>query len=562
MYKVLVIDDDEIDRTQLKRMLVNQNDISMDVADVTTGKQAIDYALKNKPHCILLDYNLTDYKGDEFIKQFRETHQLQDIPIIILTGQSDEATAIKSLKLGVKDYLVKDNLCSENLIRVTNNCIENYIQQCKESDLKEQLTFDAKHDYLTGLSNKQQFEQEVNRILSYSKRHASYFSIMYIDLDGFKKVNDTHGHDVGDKLLQEVSTRLKKMIRLEDVAARLGGDEFAVLLYDLADMDLLGKKANKIIDALSQNYQINNTLLKINASIGIATYPDSGQDYQTLLKSADVAMYNAKHTGKGKHVFYDKSLCERHLENQKLCLAVYKAFKANEFYLHYQPSIDLSNERVIGIEALLRWDHPKYQYLNTAKLLHVIKDLGFIQEVDEWVCQHALSAYQTLEQSVREKIKLSINVDQTVLSNEKFIENLDQIVKRNHVSPEQIMLDISECTFTKEGATVLSNMNQLKEIGYDIAVDNFGLQGLSVIDLLSMPVNTLKIDKVYVDVLLNKDPKGRALKSMLALASNFSLNLIVKGVETQSQAAFLQQCHCPYAQGYFYQPATTLKSLF
>tara|TARA_R110002110_G_scaffold415807_1_gene656446 strand:- start:60239 stop:61930 length:1692 start_codon:yes stop_codon:yes gene_type:complete len=550
MYTILVVDDDQIDRINFKRNLLRNSELgTYDILEASTGRDALKIAEGSNLHCLLLDYHLPDYTGDDFIRAFRENETLKDIPIIIMTGQSDETIAINSLKLGAKDYLTKGDLSDEYFCKTISDCIKQQENLKKIEVSHQQIKFVASHDHLTGLVNRSHFETCTKNALSSSKRHKKSFSVMFLDLDHFKYVNDTFGHDMGDSLLIEVATRLKSNFREEDIIARFGGDEFAVLLPDASQSPLLGKKAEDIINILSAPYKIKGHELNINASIGIACFPESGDTFESLLKSADLAMYIAKLSGKGTYKFHSNEINVEISFRNKIQSELNKAIEYDQLRLLFQTQIDMNSNAIVGLEALLRWDHPDYKQISPLEIIQLAEGSGLIKNIGMWVIQQACLEFKEWQSFEDNNINLLINISTIQLADKMFFSQVDEVVKKHKLNAKNINLEICENAVSDNNTKVMENLSKLKEAGFEVSIDDFGKGGSSLEKLIHLPITALKIDKDFISDLNCMSP---LIKCIINLSNNFGLKVMAEGVETESQLEFLKQHGCHIVQGYYY----------
>lgn len=561
MYKILVVDDDDIDRIHFRRTLLKNDKNQYEILDASSGKEAMQIARHDKPHCLLLDYHLPDCNGIEFIQSFRENPDMADVPIIILTGQSSEEIVLNALKAGAEDYLPKDQITKKNLNHTVSKCIKIFDEKHKTKEQNKEIQYIASHDCLTGLTNRRQFEVETKKLLSSSKRHHRKFAIMYIDLDKFKYANDTYGHEVGDKLLIEVSSRLKQLHRTEDVIARLGGDEFAVLLSDAKHINFLSQKAEQIIQSLSEPYYIDGYELDVNASIGIVWVPEYQEDYKALLRSADRAMYKAKSQGSGQYVLYTDQLSTEYQQRLKLENDLSHAIKNNELTLKFQPIIDIQKQQLLGVEALIRWNHPELGAISSIDMIKAAEEANLIHTIGHWVIMTACQKIREWQFTYQHKILLSLNISAIQLYDEHFFDKLCKNIHQYELCPDQVMIEIKESTFKDNNPKTITCLELMKQNGFKICIDDFGMGDSSLARLSNLPITTLKIDRNFVHGIETQSNNIAIIKSIIDIAKNFELDVIAEGIETPAQCDIITQHGCHVAQGFLFSEPRALSDI-
>jgi diguanylate cyclase (GGDEF)-like protein len=417
------------------------------------------------------------------------------------------------------------------------------------ADLLERLREQALHDSLTGLPNRTLLEDRARQALLRLTRAGHQVSLLFVDLDRFKNINDTLGHEVGDALIRDVGTRLGDCLRASDTLARLGGDEFVALLSDSSTADA-AKVADRMLLALRRPFAIGGRDLFISCSIGIASAPDHGADYATLLRHADRAMYKAKEAGRSTHAVHsDDPLLPRQdrlaLEGQ-----LHTAIDRQELRLLYQPQIDLHTMRIVGVEALLRWDHPGLGRLGPDQFIPLAEESGLIAEIDEWVRENAFAQARAWT-DVGMPLRMAVNLSTRVLRDPRLSSHVADLLRRYRLSPEQVELEVTDRVVISDDE-LPAVLEPLKALGVRLAVDDFGT-GTSVLGRLqSGAIDTLKIDRSFVAVIESASGDAPVVSALLSIARNFGLEVVGEGVETAAQGAFLRRHGCHMAQGFFF----------
>ncbi|MCB5190952.1 EAL domain-containing protein [Methylobacillus arboreus] len=430
-------------------------------------------------------------------------------------------------------------------------------------EYRERIHYLAYYDALTGLPNRTLFADRVNQVLADASWHEQRFGLMMLDLDRFKEVNDSLGHQAGDDLLVAVAQRLNASVRSYDTIARLSGDEFAILLPDLRNPDDLATIARKINDEIAKPFQIQNKELFISTSIGIAIYPNDGDDRATLFKSADVAMYHAKSYGRNNYQFYSQELGSKASEYIMLGASIRQALKNSEFELCYQPQIDLMSGRIVGAEALLRWRNPQLGVVMPDRFIKVAEESGLIVEIGEWVLREACNAVVCLNHDRSPELSLSMAVN---LSSRQFLYNdlltsVKEILAETGCKPEWLKLEITESLLLEDSQEIITTLSMFKEMGITISIDDF-CTGYSAMSYLGQfPISQVKIDRSFVRDIAAKQDKLELITAIIRIAHALRLELVAEGVESKQQANLLKIQGCTIAQGYFFGKPMRLRHL-
>ncbi len=424
----------------------------------------------------------------------------------------------------------------------------------------EKINYLAHYDALTKLPNRILFRERLQHAIANAKRKRTKLALLFIDLDNFKHINDSRGHHVGDELLCNVASRLNATLRLNDTVSRLSGDEFTVLIEDEVDEDKLSIVAEKILTAIAKPYDLSGGSAYISASIGLTLFPDDGDCADTLLKHADLAMYRSKESGRNHFHFFTQEMSKRVSERMLLHTDLRQALRENELQLHYQPIIDIGSKTCIGAEALLRWKHSDLGWVSPHKFISVAEDNDLIHPIGEWVLQQACRQIKTWEDQGINPGFLSVNVSGKQLNSNNFVKNAQTFLEEINCSPESIVLEMTESFIMKESEGAISALNKLRELGFSIAIDDFGIGYSSLSYLKRLPINKLKLDKSFVDDLPNDTNDIAITRAIIGLGSTLGLDIIAEGVETISQHEFLASEKCLMGQGYHYgKPMTPTK---
>ncbi len=432
----------------------------------------------------------------------------------------------------------------------------------EKKKVEKQITSMAYFDVLTDLPNRYLLKDRLSQAILYAEKYKKQIAILYLDLDNFKRINDTFGHSIGDQLLQAVSSRLEKHIRkidtlsrstddeFETTIARLGGDEFTILLREVKEIQDASKVAQRIIDLFSEPFSVGNREMFMSTSIGISLYPDDGEDTDTLLKNADTAMYYAKETGKNNFQFFTESMNRAVYERFILESNLRKAQDRKEFALYYQPQFDISTKRIIGVEALVRWMHPEKGILLPDTFIPIAEETGIILPLGEWILKTACEQAKAWQLAGYSPIYITVNISSVQFKQKNFVESIAQALLDSGLQPEYLEIELTESILMEPTEITFKKLNELKATGVKLAIDDFGTAYSSLGYLKRLPIDTLKIDRSFVrDIVI--DPDDRAIiKAMIVLARNLNLKIIAEGVETSEQLIYLQEQGGDGVQGF------------
>ena len=416
---------------------------------------------------------------------------------------------------------------------------------------EETINFQAYHDLLTKLPNRALLRDRLSLAISQAKREDEKLAVMFLDLDRFKNINDSLGHMIGDELLQQVSMRLKECIRAADTLARFGGDEFTLMLPRLHNArDDASKLANKITDTLKQPFNIEGHELYVSASIGIALYPQDGTSIDTLIKHADVAMYHVKGQGKNGYQFYSNEMNVPYMEKLSLDTGIHRALDNNEFSLVYQPQVNLRTGEIVGVEALLRWEHPEHGAISPSEFIPFAEESGLIIDIGYWVVKTACAELSRWRTAGLPDIRMSINISACQLMEDNIVRNIINIMKDYDVPGSCIELEITENAIMDDMDSIIRKLQELSSHGITIAIDDFGTGYSSLSYLHKLPIHTLKIDRTFLKESRINKGDNTIINTIVAMAKGLSLNVIAEGVESQAQLEYLREIDCSEAQGF------------
>ena len=417
--------------------------------------------------------------------------------------------------------------------------------------MRLQMTHSAEHDFLTGLPNRMLLSDRIGQAIALAQRNDKKIAILFLDLDGFKNINDSLGHPIGDRLLKSVSRRLVECVRGSDTVSRMGGDEFVILLSEVEQLEDAAISARRILRAVALVHSIDQNELHVTASIGISVYPDDGLNSETLIKSADMAMYQAKGNGRQSYQFFEPAMNVRAVERQYLEESLRRALERNEFTLAYQPKIDLRTGAITGAEALIRWATLTRGSVSPAQFIPVAEDSGLIVPIGAWVLREACEQTQAWLDAGLPAITIAVNVSAIEFQDRNFLDGLFKILDETGLDPSLLELELTESVLMKRAESTASILQALRKKGVQIAVDDFGTGYSSLSYLRMFPVDALKIDQSFVRQISAGDDTA-IVTAVIAMARSLKLRVIAEGVETLEEAAFLRSRHCDEGQGYLF----------
>jgi diguanylate cyclase (GGDEF)-like protein len=493
--------------------------------------------------CVLVDVSGLEGDGIAVVEEIRAI--APGVAIVLLCEELDEEQALAALEAGAQDCLAKPELGPVRLRRAVRFAIES-----KRSET--QLAHEALHDSLTGLPNRALFLDRLGVALDRSRRSAAAITVLFLDVDNFKQVNDTFGHHVGDQLLVGLGSRLKEMLRPMDTVARFGGDEFTFLLEDLGDEREVIAIAQRISDSAGQPFRIDDAQVTVTVSIGIAIVADPVIPAATVIQQADDAMYRAKEHGRARFELFDETSGRRAMERLELESALRRALDQHELLIHYQPQISLSDRFALtGLEALVRWQHPERGLIGARDFIPLAEDSGLIVAIGQYVLEHAL-AQLAVWQRGRPDVTLSINLSFNQLEDITLLSTLTGAIHTASVDPSALRLEITESTIARCHEPAITTLEELDTIGVRLAIDDFGTGSLSLQTLSRLPVDTIKIDHSVLTPTTDEHP---VLGAAVGIGHALGLRVIAEGVETEQQLLELRTLGCDAAQGFlFSQP--------
>ena len=465
----------------------------------------------------------------------------------------DELTDVSNEINGMLGALERSQLFLSKSESALKKAIEKLQDEVLEHEkTQEQIKYIAYHDTLTGLPNRNLLNELLVHSITLAERNNKCMAVLFLDIDGFKMINDSKGHGMGDQILQEVAERLLKTLRKSDVIARHGGDEFIVIIEELDNCSGVELIANKIINCFQEPFHLENQDYFLTTSVGVAVYPADGQTPDMLIKNADIAMYKAKENGKNQYLFCTPVMKDVANETMEFSTNLYRAIEKNELELYYQPQLSCHNNQIMGVEALIRWRHPVMGLISPAKFIPIAEKTGLILPIGEWVLRTACQQNKKWQEQGLPKIRMGVNLSLRQFHNNDLLNLVESVLKETKLAPQYLELEITETIAMKEKSYIINTLNAFRQIGVSIAIDDFGTEYSSLSYLKHLPVDRLKVAMQFIRG-IGIDHKDEALaKGIIVLAKSIGMNVIAEGVETKEQLEFLKNHNCDEIQGYYF----------
>lgn len=559
----MLVADDDINVRVLTRQCLEKDGIT--VIEASDGHEALDQFVRERPDLVFLDVEMPGMTGLEVCSRIRAMPQGESVPVMIVTGADDRESIDKGFNAGATQYKTKPvnwSLLSRDVQYMLRASDAFNVLKRQEDRLRYLAYFDP----LTSLPNRRSFNEQLSRRLKRVRRNGSVAALLFIDLDNFKRINDSIGHARGDRLLVEIARRLSGELRADDAVsyfsdlsaedcggaeiARLGGDEFTVVLSDVLQVDDVERVARRIMDTLSVPIPLQTHNPVVTPSIGIAIYPQDGINADELVRNADTAMYAAKADGRACYRFYNEEMNARSLEHLQLEEELRGAVSNNQLEVHYQPQVESMTGRIVSLEALLRWRHPERGMISPGDFIPVAERSGQIIELGEWVLTQVARQCVAWDKLGLPCFRVCVNISPLQFRRPDLLHYMREFLKRSGLNPKRIELELTESAIMTDGEHNIAKLSQLKSLGLDLAVDDFGTGYSSLNYLRKFPINTLKIDQSFVAD-LNSSDGAAIVDAIIALARALNMRSIAEGIEREEQLAYLAERRCDLLQGYY-----------
>ncbi len=577
---ILVVDDNPAKRLAVTSVL---DEAHHDIVAAASGRDALRYLLNHEYAVILMDVRVPAMDGFETAKLIRSRKRSESTPIIFITAYSRaETDMLQGYSLGGVDFIftpiVPEILRAKVSVFVDLHRKIQTIQRHEEHleslvgertqaltveiaervQAQERLYHLAHHDVLTGMPNRMLFVDHLQQALRRARRRERSVAVLFLDLDRFKLVNDTLGHEAGDRLLQEMSARLLSCVREGDVIARFGGDEFAVFLNDIASPDDVAPIARKFLEVLVPAFVIDAHEFFVTGSIGISLYPHDGTDPKALMKNADTAMYQAKQQGGNTCQFYEPAMNAQTLKRFRLEGDLRRALERDEFVLHYQPQFDLNGGGVVGLEALIRWQRTASELVPPMEFIPLLEETGLIVPVGEWVLKSVCAQHHAWRAAELRPLPVAVNISiRQFFNSGNLVDTVRQVLRNADIEPGFLELEITESVLMSNVDRAIGVSQALSAMGVRLAIDDFGTGYSSLNYLKRFAVDVLKIDQTFVRDITSDADDAKIVSAIIAMAHSLGVKVNAEGVDTREQLEFLRAQGCDFAQGNYFSPPQT-----
>ena len=551
--QVLLVEDNGDYARLVREMLADEWPGRLQVAHFERLGQASNELSSTSPDCILLDLTLADARGLEALN--RVLTLAPTVPVVVLTNLDDETIGLEAVQEGAQDYLVKGRSDGRLIARSIRYAIER-----KRAQLE--LSHQALHDALTGLPNRALFLDRLERSLMRGGRRPVPVAVLFLDVDTFKLINDSLGHEAGDSLLVQLARRLEGVVRPSDTVARFGGDEFTILCEQLgSEYDALAM-ARRVADEIRQPFTVEGHELFITASVGIAYTQNPASDPTTLVRNADAAMYRAKERGGGRYEVFDEVMRARAVRRLEMQTGLHRAIERGELHLHYQPQVNMRTGIIVGVEGLLRWEHPSRGLLEAGEFIALAEDTGLMNEIGEWVIAVGCGQLRKWEDALGEQAPtLSLNVSPGELCGLDIAAKVASALRESGASPGRLCIELTERGVLEDPAHAAQALESVRQLGVRIALDDFGTGQASIGYLARFRIDVLKIDRSLLADLGPEWHRRRLVAATISMATTLGVATVAEGVERAEQAKELLGLGCEIGQGFHFAPALPVSDL-
>ena len=556
---VLIVDDDRVDQELVQRVLKKSN-LDVSIKTAKTVDEGLDQYHKNTFDIILLDYRMPERDGIEMLHELDLGSGGTSTAIVMMSSSEDEQLAIDCLKAGAHDFLMKSEVTAVRLRRAVLQAKARFELESKLADSYKKVKLLSESDALTGLSNRYYFEQSMKLNIVNNVRGHNKLALLLIDLDNFKYINDTYGHDVGDQLLILVVETIKSCLRGNELFARLGGDEFSICLTNLESEEHASQVASRVVDALTLPFLINESEIHSTASIGISIYPDNANSSEELFKQADIAMYRAKKLGRSRVCFFEEEMQEQFHLRALLEKELKHAEELKQFLLHYQPFVDPVDESVLGFEALIRWGLDG-RLMSPRDFMPVVEQSQQRISIGRWIIKTAICSLARFNKGRSQSFTMTVNFSTIQFQDPKLIDYIKSCLEEFKVLPHLLVFELTECAFSTDTLVSLKVINELDQMGCKIALDNFGKGSSSINHLRAFPISLVKIDRSLMPSNLDDSQSMALIKGLTLMVQLLKRDIIAEGVETKEQIAVCAELGINKAQGFYFSKAKSFDNI-
>lgn len=556
---ILVIDDDVVDRERFRRE-IKTTDNSNTIVEASTAAEGLALYEQGTFDVVLLDYRLPDRDGLDALNEFRARPSRDGTAIIVVSSVDDMDIALACIRAGAQDFIPKSDITANRLARAIIQAQERFRLENELKTSYKKARYLAERDTLTGLANRYYFDQSLQLAVSSNRKHDENISLLLLDLDNFKHVNDSYGHDIGDQLLVRVTEYIQKNLREYDLFARVGGDEFAILLSRVGSSAEVMIIAKRILESLRTTFEVSEIALKTSVSIGIALYPEDGTSAEQLLKHADIAMYHSKSLGRDCLSFYDSRMLEAYTSRLELEEKIHEGLQNNEFYLNYQPQFTLNDLELLGFEALIRWDH-KGENIMPNDFIGVAEESHQIIEIGRWVIQDAFKTLAAWNADRDKKLSVAVNLSAVQLGDAQLVAFIEKHLLKNAIEPHLVEFELTETMLIHDLESKVDILTAIHNLGCRLALDDFGTGYSSFTHMRKFPIDTIKIDQSIIPNEVEDGDDASIIRGIAEMTQGLKLDTVAEGVETMEQMALCRELGINKAQGYLLAKPMSLSAI-
>ncbi len=538
---LLIIDGNSQDFERYQSILDQEKQLFSSITHCSSLEEALGYLDNNTPECCIMEHHFADGSAKDFIISTQRLPAHRRFPMMVITDQGHKREAIELMQMGIQDYLLKEEIGSIDLVHAMKNAMRTF-------SLQQQLKKMAHFDSLTGLINRSLFMNRLEQTVNEAKRYNRSLCLLVLDIDFFKQINDTYGHDVGDLILKEVATKIRECVRTTDSVARLGGDEFMVLLPNAASHE--GHYvAQKLLKHIPTPIEHNNIVLYVNPSIGLANFPETATDHHELLKQADTALYKAKEQGRSQYVKFSKAYRNQWQRKNALGKAIPRALENNDIKLAYQPIFDTRTGECLSIEALVRWEF-EGETVPSKDLITLVNQGPLAIPFHIWLFDHSMAQLVKWQDS-HPTLKLALNIPTSLCHNPLISEHLFSTLEKYDIAPTNIILEVTETHLMRHSELTKEVLVNLNKKGIAIAIDDFGTGSSSLEYLAELPCSQLKIDQRFFLKWEENTKNQKIVEAITALGHQLGLKIVAEGIENEALAEIAANIGCDAIQGYW-----------
>ena len=549
---LLLVDDDFIDRKSIRRLL-NTRDHGFEIDEAVSKQEALELCNKKSYDCILLDFRLGEDDALDLLPKLKQSSADGRLAIVLVTGMGNEYLAAQAFKAGVHDYVVKSNLRADTLFGAVEHAMQSINLERENEKQRHELEFYGLHDHLTELPNRKLFFDRLEQAVLYAERGNANFSVCSMDLNRFKEINDTLGHEAGDQVLVEVASRLSNCLRSSDTVARIGGDEFVALL-NIAETEGVAAVVDKLIKVVSEPISIGELQVSVGLSIGISSYTSDCGTAKDLLKQADAAMYEAKKGSRGAVWHTDDTGINDDFRVVAIATEISGIVENEALEIEYQPKINLQTYEIVGVEALVRWRHPSLGLLPPVEFIPVVERTQKIKPVTYFIAEMAIKQCASwLGHGI--EVPIAVNLSAKILDNADLPAKIEMLLKKWQLPPGMLTLEVTETGALASQKVAANILFDLASLGVQISIDDFGSGFTSFRYLRDFTIHELKIDQMFVDDLVKGKRDESIIKSMLELGKGFGVKVVAEGIEDETTLEKLKALNCEYGQGFLFSGA-------